>query len=69
MKRPLVLVEWIDASRLSDGWMDWSDIPEAYPHICVTVGFLLSENRHGKILVPTIGDVEHEENRHTLAGC
>jgi hypothetical protein len=68
MKRPLVLVEWIDASRLSDGWMDWSDIPEAYPHICVTVGFLLSENRHGKILVPTIGDVEHEENRHTYGG-
>ena len=67
-KHRLVLVEWIDASRLSDSWMDWSAIPEAYPHKCVTVGFVVSENKNEIILVPTIGDVEHEENRHTYGG-
>jgi hypothetical protein len=65
---PLVLIEWIDASRLSDSWMDLSDIPEAYPHKCVSVGFVISENKTGKIVVPTIGDVEHPDNRHTYGG-
>lgn len=66
--RPLVLIEWIDASRLSNGWMDLADIPDPYPHKCVTVGFLLSENRQGKVLVPTIGDFEHPENSHAYGG-
>jgi hypothetical protein len=35
----LVLIEWVDASRLSDGWIDLSAIPDPYPHKCVTVGF------------------------------
>jgi len=65
---PLLLIEWVDASRLSNGWMDWGEIPDPYPHRCVTVGFLVSENEHAKILVPTIGDVEHKENRHTYGG-
>ena len=65
---PLVLVEWIDASRLSNGWMDLADIPDAYMHRCVTVGFVVSENKDGKILVPTIGDIEHPGNTHTYGG-
>jgi hypothetical protein len=64
----LVMIEWVDASRLSDGWMDLSAVPDPYPHRCVTVGFLLSENERGKILVPTIGDVEHAANSHTYGG-
>ncbi len=65
---PLVLIEWVDASRLSDGWIDLAAVPEPYPHRCVTVGFLLSENKRGKILVPTVGDVEHRANSHTYGG-
>jgi hypothetical protein len=64
----LVLIEWVDASRLSDGWMDLDDIPDAYPHKCASVGFVVSANEQGKILVPTIGDVEHPENSHTYGG-
>jgi len=64
----LLLVEWVDASRLSDGWMDLEDVPEAYLHRCVTVGFLVSENKDGKILVPTIGDIKHPGNSHTYRG-
>ena len=65
---PLVMIEWVDASRLSDGWMDLAAIPDPYPHRCVTVGFLLAENERGKILVPTVGDVAHKDNSHTYGG-
>ena len=65
---PLVMIEWVDASRLSDGWMDVAAIPDPYPHRCVSVGFLVSENEHAKILIPTIGDTEHPENSHSYGG-
>lgn len=65
---PLLLIEWLDASRLNDGWMDWAAIPAPYKHRCVTVGFLAKENDVAKILIPTIGDVDHPDNRHTYGG-
>lgn len=68
MNLPLVLVEWVDASRLCDGWIDMAAIPDPYQHRCVTVGFLVSENEHAKILIPTIGDTEHPDNSHTYGG-
>ena len=46
----LLLVEWIDASVVGD---QWTDVDEARalaadePHICKTVGFLISEQRIG----------------------
>lgn len=48
--------------------MDLSAIPNPYRHLCLTVGFVVAENETAKILIPTIGDVEHEENRHTYGG-
>lgn len=46
---PLVLIEWLDASRIFDGWLDLKDVPASTPHKCVSVGFLVSENlRLGK---------------------
>ena len=65
---PLVLVEWIDASRIYDGWLDLKDVPNPTPHKCVSVGFLVSDTAEGKILIPTIADIEHPENRHTYGG-
>jgi hypothetical protein len=65
----LMLIEWVDSSRLTgDEWMDWNDIHPADPHKCVSVGFIVSENKKGVILVPTIADVEHEDNRHVYGG-
>ena len=66
---PLVLVEWIDASRVYDGWIDFKDVPEPTPHKCVSVGFLVSATAEGKILVPTMADIEHPENRLPTAAC
>jgi hypothetical protein len=65
---PLVLIEWVDASRLADGWIDLAAIPDPYAHLCVTVGFLVGENEHAKILVPTVGDTGNPSNRHTYGG-
>jgi hypothetical protein len=64
----LALIEWVDASRLSDGWMDLAAIPDPYRHACVSVGFVVAENGIAKILVPTIGDVQHRDNSHTYGG-
>jgi hypothetical protein len=65
---PLVIIEWADASRISDGWIDVGDIPASYLHKCVSVGFLVSSNKEGKILIPTIADVEHPGNSHAYGG-
>lgn len=64
----MVIIEWVDASRLANGWIDVSDIPNAYLHRCVTVGFVISANRESKILVPTIADIEHTDNSHAYGG-
>jgi hypothetical protein len=67
-KFKLFKVEWVDASRLSNGWMDLSDIPDPYNHKCVSVGFLVSSNKKSIVLVPTIADLEHPGNEHTYGG-
>lgn len=64
----MVLVEWIDASGIRDGWTSLSDIPSPDPPKCVSVGFLVRENNQGKIVVPTIADVENRDNRHGYGG-
>ena len=68
-KRKLVLIEWVDASRLTNGdWMDLKDVELPSPHKCVSVGFIATENRKGIILVPTIADVDHADNSHVYGG-
>lgn len=64
----LVLIEWVDSSRISNEWVNLTDVPQAYLHKCVTVGFIVSENKNGKILVPTISDIEHPADSHTYGG-
>jgi hypothetical protein len=48
--------------------MDMDAIPEPYLHRCITVGFVISRNDAGVVLVPTIGDVNHVANSHTYGG-
>lgn len=63
-----MLVEWIDASRISDGWIDCKNIPKPILHRCVTVGFLVADDDEAKLLLPTIADIEHPDNRHAYGG-
>jgi hypothetical protein len=69
IKFPLVAIEWIDASRLSGGgWIDLKDVPNPYTLRCVSVGYLVADNEHGKTLVPTIGNIEDTYESHTFGG-
>jgi hypothetical protein len=65
---PLMLIEWVDSSRIGDGWVDLDEIKNPDPHRGISVGFLIRANESGKILAPTIADVEHPGNRHTHGG-
>lgn len=65
---PLTLIDWVDSSRVGDGWVDLDEIKNPDPHRCISVGFLIRANKRGKILVPTIADVEHPDNRHSHGG-
>jgi hypothetical protein len=65
---PLMIIEWIDSSRLGAGWIDFDEISDPDPHRCVSVGFLVKESERGKVLVPTVADLEHPENRHVHGG-
>jgi hypothetical protein len=69
VNRPLVLIEWVDASRLTAGdWMDLNEVQPPDPHRCLSVGFIASENSKGIVLVPTIADVDHTEHSHVYGG-
>jgi hypothetical protein len=65
---PLMVISWVDSSRLGSGWLDFHEIADPDPHICVSVGFLVKENELGKVLIPTVADVKHPENRHVHGG-
>lgn len=66
---PVVMIEWTDSSRLAQsGWLDMSELPDPYFLRCVSVGLLISENKEGKLLVPTISHVDHADYRSTYGG-
>lgn len=67
-KNKIVCVEWVDSSRLPEGWFDWKDIEAPNPHVCVSVGFIAAENEKGITVVPTVADIYNENNRHTHGG-
>ena len=65
----IVAVVWHDASRLAVGWADFPDeVSEPDPTLCVTVGFLVRENKKGITLVPNVADIKHVDNQHVYGG-
>ena len=67
MKYKLVLIEWID-SHSGRGWKSIEEIEEtAEPLHCRSVGWLVKETKHVKVIVPHIGG---EKNGNIiLQGC
>jgi hypothetical protein len=63
----LVLIEWVD-SHAGRGWQDKDRIKmSAEPLYCKSVGWLITENKSCKVIVPHISG---EKNRGTiLQGC
>lgn len=55
MRRRLVLVEWLD-SHAGRGWQPLSQIQAASePLFCRSVGWLVSETKTCKVIVPHVG--------------
>ena len=65
---PLVMIEWVDSSRIGAGWIDPLDIAAPDPSRCVSIGFLVSENQKGKFLIPTVANLEGSHGCPTHGG-
>ena len=65
---PLMLIEWEDSTRLSDGWLPMQQVEGPAPHRCVSVGFLIKQSDTAKILAPSMGDITSGDNRQTYGG-
>ena len=65
---PLLMIEWVDSTRLSDGWTPLGQIEGPSPHQCVTVGFLIKESDSAKVLAPSFGDIASGDNRQAYGG-
>lgn len=66
-KRPLVLVEWLDA-HAGRGWLSADQIQQAAePLYCRSVGWLVADNADCKVLVPHMSGERGGEP--FLTGC
>lgn len=54
-KPPLVMVEWVDSGQPIPTWQWLSEIEPRRAHRCVSVGFLLQDNEHTKVIAPNLG--------------
>lgn len=54
----LVLIEWVDSARPVSDWKFLDDPPALESIQCVSVGWLIRENKRTKMLVPNIGDIK-----------
>lgn len=62
-KQPqLVQVEWEDSARPMPEWMHLSDAPKLEVIECVSVGWLIGENKRILMLAPNIGDRDNGNN-------
>ena len=53
-----MLIEWVDSAQPIPGWKFLEDAPTAEVVQCVSVGWLISENKRAKVLAPNIGNIE-----------
>ena len=54
MKLKLVKIKWLDSKGLTDEWEYWDEIKPLKPSVCVSVGFLIDNNKQYKTLATTI---------------
>ena len=60
-RRPLVAVEWVDSVRPARVEWQWlSDIEPSRAVECWSVGWLIQDDEHVKVLVPNIGGQDPE---------
>ena len=52
---PLVLVEWLDSGQPIPGWQWIEGLERRAPHRCLSVGFLVQDDEHAKVIAPNLG--------------
>jgi hypothetical protein len=52
---PLVLIEWLDSGQPVPGWQWLNALAPHQPHRCVSVGFLVQDDEHTKVIAPNLG--------------
>ena len=63
----LVLVEWTDSRQPESQWRRLSEMEQGKGSFCkcVSVGFLLRDNKDVKILAPNMADIDDPDNLQT----
>lgn len=61
-KCPLVLIEWLDSAQPAPGWVHLHSLPDSRPIECMSVGWLLRDDKKVKVLAPNMGDTGSGEN-------
>jgi len=52
---PLVLIEWLDSGQPVPGWQWLAELAPHRPHRCVSVGFLVQDDKDTKVIAPNLG--------------
>jgi len=65
-KVKLVLIEWVDSSQPLPNWAHLASLPSAVPIECVSVGWLLHDDKQVKMLAPNMGDMKSGGNEQAM---
>ena len=58
----LVLVEWLDSRSPESRWQRLTEMESAEFCRCVSVGFLIRDNKQIKVLAPNMADIDYPDN-------
>lgn len=64
----LVLIEWVDSGQPIPGWQWLSELDSRRAHKCVSVGFLVQDDEHTKVLAPNLGSSTGDDDWDQASG-
>lgn len=64
----LVLIEWVDSAQPVAAWRFLDDIEEVRPHRCQTVGHLIHDGEHTKVVALSIATTDSSDDWGQAAG-
>lgn len=59
----LVLIEWEDSSQPLSGWYHLDSLPDQKIVDCVSVGWLITDDKYVKMIALSLGDVNSSDNK------
>jgi hypothetical protein len=64
----LVLIEWVDSGQPIPGWQWLSELDPRRAHKCVSVGFLVQDDKQTKVLAPNLGSSRGDDDWDQASG-